>query len=46
MKGQLHSRTKKIFGKLGKKTVALQMVRENRILGSSIGLQEVGDWTF
>jgi hypothetical protein len=46
LKEQLHSRTKKIFGRLGKKTVALQMVREIRIVGSSIGLQEVGDWTF
>jgi hypothetical protein len=45
-KEQLHSRTKKIFGRLGKKTVARQMVRENRVIGSSIGLKDVGDWTF
>jgi hypothetical protein len=45
LKEQLHSKAKKIFDRLGKKTVALQMVRENRIVGSSIGLQEVGDWT-
>jgi hypothetical protein len=45
MKDQLHSRTKKTFGRLGKKTVALQMVTEIRIFGSSPGLQ-VGDWTF
>jgi hypothetical protein len=46
LKGQLHSRKKKTFGRLGKKTIALQMVMENRIVGSSIGLQDVGDWTF
>jgi hypothetical protein len=37
LKEQLHSRTKKIFCRLGKKTVARQIVRENRIVGSSIG---------
>jgi hypothetical protein len=46
LKKQLHSRTKKTFGRLGKKTVALQKVRENRIVDSSIGLQYVGNWTF
>jgi hypothetical protein len=46
LKEQLHSRTKSTFGRLGKKTVAVQMVRENRIVCSSIGLQDVGDWTF
>jgi hypothetical protein len=30
-------------GRFGK---ALQMVRENRLVGASIGLQDVGDWTF
>jgi hypothetical protein len=45
-KEQLHSRTKKTFGWLDKKTVALQRVKENKIVGSSIGLQVVGDWTF
>jgi hypothetical protein len=42
-KEQLHSRTKKTFNRLGNKTVPLQRVRENR--KSSIGLQDVGDWT-
>jgi hypothetical protein len=46
LKEQLHSRMKKTFGRLGNKTVALQMVREIRIVGSSIGLRDVGDWTF
>jgi hypothetical protein len=46
LKEQLHSRTKKLFGRLGKKSVVRQMVMENRIVGSSIGLQDVGDWTF
>jgi hypothetical protein len=34
------------FGRLGKRTVALQGVRGNRIVGSYIGLQDVGVWTF
>jgi hypothetical protein len=46
LKKQLHSRTKKTFCRLSKKTVARQMVMENRIVGSSIGLQDVGDWMF
>jgi hypothetical protein len=45
-KEQLPSRSKKTFGRLGEKTVALQMVRENRKVGSSNGLQDVGAWTF
>jgi hypothetical protein len=39
-------RTRKTFGRLVKKTVAQQMVRENRIVGSSIGLRDVEDWPF
>jgi hypothetical protein len=40
------SEDEETFDRLGKKTVARQRVRENRIVGSSIGLQDVGDWTF
>jgi hypothetical protein len=43
IKEQLPSRSKKTFGRLGEKTVALQMVKENRKVGSSNGLQDVGD---
>jgi hypothetical protein len=46
LKKQLHFRMKKTFCRLSKKTVARQMVMENRIVGSFIGLQDVGDWTF
>jgi hypothetical protein len=45
-KGAVAFEDEELFGRLGKKTVGLQKVKENRIVGSSIGLREVGDWTF